>query len=113
MTDVNNFEKPFPSAPPPYSAYPTEVQQYGFQTPVTQQPNYTPQQYIPTPTFIQPSPVNQTVVIMGGCPSCRTGTLESDFTCCGILCAIFCFPIGILCCLCMKQKKCNQCGATF
>ena len=25
MTDVNNFEKPFPSAPPPYSAYPTGI----------------------------------------------------------------------------------------
>ena len=53
------------------------------------------------------------VIIVGGCPACRVGVLEDDYTCCGILCAILCFPLGILCCLAMKQRKCSNCGAIY
>lgn len=51
--------------------------------------------------------------IMGGCPACRIGTMEKGFTCCGICCAICLFPIGILCCFCMRRMKCRNCGATL
>ncbi|KAK3582689.1 hypothetical protein CHS0354_013037 [Potamilus streckersoni] len=53
------------------------------------------------------------VILVGGCPSCRVGVLEDDFTCLGVLCAIIFFPIGILCCLAMRQRRCPNCGAVF
>ncbi|PSN32640.1 Brain protein I3 [Blattella germanica] len=55
----------------------------------------------------------QEIIIVGACPACRVGVLEDDFTCCGVLCAILCFPIGILCCLAMKNRRCSNCGAYF
>ncbi|XP_036398520.1 brain protein I3-like [Megalops cyprinoides] len=98
--------------PPPHFQQPPPPYQYpdgpGFsQTsqlpPVAQQPNYAG-----TYTIIQPS-----VVVVGGCPACRVGVLEDDFTCLGILCAIVFFPIGILFCLALRQRRCPNCGATF
>ncbi|ESP03912.1 hypothetical protein LOTGIDRAFT_110248, partial [Lottia gigantea] len=53
------------------------------------------------------------VVMVGGCPACRVGVLEDDFTCLGVFCAIMFFPIGILCCLAMRQRRCVNCGAVF
>ncbi|XP_057716755.1 brain protein I3 [Corythoichthys intestinalis] len=92
------------AAPPPYHypdsrhAYPTA--QMG--AAVSHQP------YSGTYTVIQPS-----VVVVGGCPACRVGVLEDDFTCLGILCAIFFFPLGILFCFVLRQRRCPNCGATF
>lgn len=99
---------PMPTAPPP--------QQY---------PQLTVQQYPPSygaigeVTTVQPSfqapPQAQTIatnlVIVGGCPICRIGMLEDDYSCLGILCAIAFFPVGILCCLAMKNKRCTNCRA--
>lgn len=53
------------------------------------------------------------IIIVGGCPSCRIGVLEDDFTCCGVCCAIFCFPVGLLFCYLMRNKRCMTCGAQF
>ncbi|XP_022909325.2 membrane protein BRI3 [Onthophagus taurus] len=53
------------------------------------------------------------VIVVGACPACRIGILEDHFTCFGLLCAIFFFPIGILCCLADKTKRCSNCGAHF
>jgi len=57
-------------------------------------------------------PITQ-VILVGGCPSCRVGVLEDSFSCLGLLCAILFFPIGILCCLVMREKRCTNCGASF
>ncbi|XP_055550004.1 brain protein I3 [Wyeomyia smithii] len=57
--------------------------------------------------------IPQQILIVGGCPACRIGMLEDDYTCCGICCAIFCFPVGILCCLAMKNRRCTNCNAQF
>jgi len=71
-----------------------------------------------------------TIIILGGCPACKvrvyfmlyllndffyiqTGMLETDFTFLGLCCAIFFFPIGILCCLAFRQRRCNFCGAIY
>jgi len=43
----------------------------------------------------------------------QVGVLEDDFTCLGIFCAIFFFPLGILCCLALKNRRCSNCGAYF
>lgn len=61
---------------------------------------------------VQQQPAQQ-VIIVGGCPACRVGVLEEDYTCLGVLCAILFFPLGILCCLAMRQRRCPNCGATF
>ncbi|XP_015215759.2 membrane protein BRI3 isoform X2 [Lepisosteus oculatus] len=96
----------FQQPPPPYQfpdgrGYPQQPPSQ--LPPVGQQPNY-PNTY----TIIQPS-----VVVVGGCPACRVGVLEDDFTCLGIMCAIIFFPIGILFCLALRQRRCPNCGATF
>lgn len=87
-------------------------------------------------------PTTAPVVLMGGCPSCRVsltsyntaptsriqfvlnilifliflaqvGVLRDSFTCAGIFLCILFFPLGIICLLCMTQKVCSNCGATF
>lgn len=47
------------------------------------------------------------------CVLVRVGVLEDDFTCLGILCAIFFFPLGLLFCFALRQRRCPNCGATF
>ncbi|KAG1968995.1 brain protein I3 [Pimephales promelas] len=96
-----------PQAPPPYQGFPAATSGYpsipGQPAAVATQPAYTS-----TYTIVQPS-----VVVVGGCPACRVGVLEDDFTCLGIMCAIFFFPLGILFCLALRQRRCPNCGATF
>lgn len=80
---------PYPPPPPPF------VPSYGATSTTT--------------TVIVPPEI----IVVGACPACRIGVLEDDFSCLGVLCAILFFPIGILCCLAMKSKKCSNCGAEF
>ncbi|KGL83161.1 Brain protein I3, partial [Tinamus guttatus] len=72
------------------------------------QPNYSS-----TYTIIQQPATTTSVVVVGGCPACRVGVLEDTFTCLGVLCAIVFFPIGILFCLALRQRRCPNCGAAF
>ncbi|KFO97895.1 BRI3 protein, partial [Oreotrochilus melanogaster] len=70
--------------------------------------------YSSTYTIIQqPATTTTSVVVVGGCPACRVGVLEDTFTCLGVLCAIVFFPIGILFCLALRQRRCPNCGAAF
>lgn len=57
----------------------------------------------------------QVVMVGAGaqCPKCRTGILQEDFTLLGICCAIFFFPLGLICCLMMRQRRCTYCGAVY
>uniref|UniRef100_A0A8C8R7D5 Membrane protein BRI3 n=1 Tax=Pelusios castaneus TaxID=367368 RepID=A0A8C8R7D5_9SAUR len=64
-------------------------------------------------TIIQQPATTTSVVVVGGCPACRVGVLEDTFTCLGVFCAIVFFPIGILFCLALRQRRCPNCGATF
>lgn len=98
----------------------------GYAQPPQPQPGYPPAQYPPqqtaqpvmsAPAVQQPQAAQQTIVITqgpvatGNCPVCRAGNITEDFTCCGICLAIFCFPIGLICCLLMKDRRCTRCGA--
>ena len=45
------------------------------------------------------------------CPSCgEKNTMIDGFTCCGIVLGVMLFPIGLICCLLMREKKCARCG---
>ena len=64
-----------------------------------------------TTTYVyQAPPVH---VPMGNCPACQRGILRDEFTVAGLCCAILFFPIGILCCLAMTEKRCSSCGFLF
>lgn len=52
-------------------------------------------------------------ILVGGCPACTVGVMEDDYTCLGLLCAILFFPIGIICCLLLKVRRCSNCGVYF
>ena len=58
-------------------------------------------------------PIVSEIIVIGGCPACRIGVLEDSYTLLGLLCAIAFFPLGILCCLATKVKRCNSCGNEF
>jgi len=62
-------------------------------------------------SFVESVP--QQIIVIGTCPACRVGMLEEDFTCLGVLLALLFFPIGILCCLALRQRRCPNCGATY
>ncbi|XP_018966264.1 brain protein I3-like [Cyprinus carpio] len=96
-----------PPAPPPYQGFPAATSGYPA-APAPPAAIATQPAYTSTYTIVQPS-----VVVVGGCPACRVGVLEEDFTCLGIMCAIFFFPLGILFCLALRQRRCPNCGATF
>ncbi|KAF5295878.1 hypothetical protein FQR65_LT10366 [Abscondita terminalis] len=97
----------------PYSPYP-DYQQYATTTtpiyPQTMGVNYgaTAPQTTTTTIIVPPE-----IILVGACPACRIGILEDDYTCLGLLCAILFFPIGILCCLALKNRRCSNCGAYF
>lgn len=79
------------------------------------QPTATVAPITPTITTLPPTTYGTMmpteIIIINGCPICRIGILEDDYSCLGICCAIFLFPLGILCCLAMKNKRCTNCGA--
>jgi len=109
--NYNGYNQPQDNkAYPGYPPYQGGYQQTGGVPgpyPVQNQPSYMASG---TTITVQPQPQ---VIVVGGCPACRTGVLEDDFTCLGVCCAIFFFPIGILCCLAMRQRRCPNCGAVF
>ncbi|KAK2174097.1 hypothetical protein NP493_829g00042 [Ridgeia piscesae] len=94
-----------PQPPPQYQV----TQGMGERQPIMyQQPSYMQPQ--PSTVIIQAQPP---VILVGGCPACRVGVLQDDFTCLGVFCAIFFFPLGVLCCLAMRERRCPNCGAVF
>ncbi|KAK3728461.1 hypothetical protein QZH41_002323 [Actinostola sp. cb2023] len=67
------------------------------------------------PPGYQTVPTTTTHVIVrgGNCPACNIGHTNTEFTILGICLAIVFFPIGILCCLLLTEKRCNNCGMTY
>uniref|UniRef100_H2YEK2 Uncharacterized protein n=1 Tax=Ciona savignyi TaxID=51511 RepID=H2YEK2_CIOSA len=48
-----------------------------------------------------------------GCRRCGAIGLKDEFTCCGVCLAIWFFPLGLICCFMMREKKCAGCGAAY
>ncbi|KAJ3206063.1 hypothetical protein HDU67_008411 [Dinochytrium kinnereticum] len=58
----------------------------------------------------------QVVMAVNSAEMCAAGgvhSIQDEFTCCGIAMAIIFFPIGLVCCFLMKDKKCIKCGSKF
>ncbi|XP_052897301.1 brain protein I3 [Anopheles moucheti] len=72
-----------------------------------------PQVTIQTGTAPRPEIINHQIIVVNGCPVCRIGMLEDDYSCLGIFCAIFFFPLGILACLALRNRRCTNCGVQF
>ncbi|KAH8350983.1 hypothetical protein KR067_009001 [Drosophila pandora] len=83
--------------------------------PTMHAPSYGAFETTPVNVVIQPPvpPIATEIIVIGGCPACRIGLLEDTYSAAGLCCAIFFFPIGILCCLAMKEKRCRNCGSVF
>ncbi|XP_033630464.1 brain protein I3-like [Asterias rubens] len=98
------------TGPPNTQGYPP--QQPGY--PPQQQHGYPPPQQQGAPHVVvhQQQPATQ-VVVVGNCPTCHAGVITDSYTACGIILAICLFPIGIICCLMMKERRCTNCNATF
>ena len=110
--------------PPPYN----DGKSYGYAPPpqtsagfASGQQMYPPQNLPPQgpynpgygQVYTQPIPTQNVVIVGGGCPYCRVGYPREDYSCCGICLAIWFFPIGILCCLAMKETRCSHCGRSI
>lgn len=68
-----------------------------------------PSNLVTTSTIERPT----VIIVTGDCPHCQNGVLVDDYGFCSIFLAIVFFPIGILCCLLMKERVCTNCGARF
>ncbi|KAH3864533.1 hypothetical protein DPMN_027553 [Dreissena polymorpha] len=71
------------------------------------------QQQMTTVVQTQPTVVMAPTPMGGGCASCGVGVMREKYTCCGVLLGIIFFPIGIICCCMMKERKCIRCGYTI
>lgn len=107
-----------PYAQPPVQQGYVPVQQQVHQQQVTTVQHVQQQPMLMQPGMTTVQPVAQTGVVVvqqqrGNCPRCRNGFLTEDYSACGIILAILFFPIGILCCLAMREQRCTNCHATF
>lgn len=114
LTDPNvegpkTYWPPTTTSSPYVPPLPPAVLPTGPSVPLVGQPVSAVHTYGATAVTVSPTEV----IVVGGCPSCKIGILEDDFTCLGICCAIVFFPLGILCCLLMRQRRCANCGAVF
>jgi len=49
----------------------------------------------------------------GPCAAGGGHDIHEEFTCCGLCLGIVFFPLGLICCLTMKDKQCARCGVKF
>jgi len=113
MSQNPNYKDP----PPAYTQYATVHQPLSTIPPncPTYGSTYGSTSITPSTTvIIQPTPIHSdTIFLVGGCPACRIGVLEQEFTFLGIMLCLLFFPLGILCCLALQQRRCLNCGAVF
>ncbi len=53
------------------------------------------------------------VANVGPCAAGGGHEIREEFTACGLVCGILLFPIGLICCLTMKDRTCLRCGMKF
>ncbi|DAZ97708.1 TPA: hypothetical protein N0F65_009607 [Lagenidium giganteum] len=51
----------------------------------------------------------RTVVVVQPAQCRHEFTEDGDFSCCGICCGVCFFPIGLICCFMMREKRCANC----
>ena len=67
-----------------------------------------------TPGYVIRTCPNVPVVLVRNlCPHCHNGVLEDDYGFCALCLAIVFFPLGIVCCMLMKDRVCPSCGSRF
>uniref|UniRef100_A0A8D9BM23 Membrane protein BRI3 n=1 Tax=Cacopsylla melanoneura TaxID=428564 RepID=A0A8D9BM23_9HEMI len=119
-SNIRNNGPPPPSQelPPPYTPGPQPL--YPELLPPPAFNPYPPPKYDTTvPIYTQPRFYGATyqiatpreIFIIGRCPICGVGKVEEYYSCLGLTCAIFCFPLGLIPCLLLKDKICTNCGA--
>ncbi|GAB1869226.1 Membrane protein BRI3 [Camponotus japonicus] len=110
---LNSIEKPPPYSNVTASAPPTV--NISCQPPPGYYPSNTDTGYQGShiPSYGSTAIIVPEIILVGGCPACRVGVMEDDYTCLGLLCAILFFPIGIICCMLLKTRRCSNCGAYF
>ena len=74
-----------------------------------------PPGYQPVSAVVQTQPAEASYICVtpGNCPACHVGYLGDSYTCLGLCLAVCFFPLGILCCLALTEKRCTNCGMTF
>jgi len=122
MENTAQYAQLNPTAPPDY-AHPPQQQYQQYPPQQQQQAPYPPQSYPQQPYPQQPqqqqSQYGQPTTIPaynanpGPCGAGGAHQIREDFTCCGIFLGIFFFPIGLICCLTMKDRVCVRCGVKF
>ncbi|KAI9297974.1 hypothetical protein K502DRAFT_362869 [Neoconidiobolus thromboides FSU 785] len=100
MSQPKNTNTPM-TAPPPYS----ENRNQGTSSSA-------PRMHAQTYGSTQ-QPANVIYIPQGSCSRGGDHAFTTEFTLGGLLCALFFFPIGILCCLCLTEKRCVKCGGRF
>ncbi|XP_045134627.1 brain protein I3-like [Portunus trituberculatus] len=106
-------------APPPYTSTPTQPPPYkqkadGEVPPVGFDVPQEGTEHIAGAALVPPQPVATHVVVVqqqGSCPICKMGYVREEFTLCGMFMAIMFFPLGLICCLLMRVRRCSHCRA--
>ncbi|XP_060552479.1 membrane protein BRI3-like [Ruditapes philippinarum] len=98
-------------APPPQQGYAPPPQQ-GYAPPPQQGYGPPPQHHQSSNVVVVTQPQQQ-VVAVGGCRACGVGHVSDSFTALGIILAICFFPLGVLCCFLLMEKRCDRCGASY
>ncbi|KAL1451412.1 hypothetical protein WDU94_005791 [Cyamophila willieti] len=96
----------YPPLPPPPAFSPYPPPKYDTTEPIYSQPRYYGATY---QTYQLATP--REIFMIGRCPICGVGKIEEYYSCLGLTCAIFCFPLGLIPCLLLKDKICTHCGA--
>ncbi|KAJ9052016.1 hypothetical protein DSO57_1038431 [Entomophthora muscae] len=57
----------------------------------------------------KPSPVVVVSPQLGGCCDGGAHLFEDEYTTCGIIWAVVCFPVGLICCYADRYSRCRKC----
>ncbi|KAL0576397.1 hypothetical protein V5O48_005586 [Marasmius crinis-equi] len=108
-------QQPYPQQPypvPHQQSQPYPQQSYSSQqsyAPQQQYPSPPPQVYVQQPVILQPMSVNPGAGLFAQCAQ-GMHTPRTDYGIAGIIVAILCFPLGLICLFVDRRRKCDRCG---